>query len=62
MVFIFINLAIKNISFIINIVITTSYYNQYNVLYREFGLQVTEELRTSSSCTGNNYIRLVIDE
>lgn len=52
----------KNISFIINIVITTSYYNQYNVLYREFGLQVTEELRTSSSCTGNNYIRLVIDE
>lgn len=52
----------KNISFIINIVIMTSYYGQFDALYREFGLQVTEELRTSSSCTGNNYIRLVIDE
>lgn len=62
MVFIFINLAIKTISFVINIVITTSYNPQFDVLYREFGLQVTEQLRTSSSSTGNNYIRLVIDE
>ncbi len=62
MVFIFINLATKNISFIINIVISTSYSHQFDILYRQLGLQVTEELRTSSSCTGNNYIRLVIDE
>lgn len=52
----------KNISFVINIVITTSYNPQFYVLYREFGLQVTEQLRTSASSTGNNYIRLVIDE
>lgn len=52
----------KNISFVINIVITTSYTPQFDVLYREFGLQVTEQLRTSSTSTGNNYIRLVIDE
>lgn len=52
----------KNISFIINIVISTSYSHQFDILYRQLGLQVTEELRTSSSCTGNNYIRLVIDE
>ena len=52
----------KNISFVINIVITTSYNPQFDVLYREFGLQVTEQLRTSSSSTENNYIRLVIDE
>lgn len=52
----------KNISFIINIVITTSYNPRFDALYREFGLQVTEELRTSSSCAGNNYIRLVFDE
>lgn len=40
----------------------TSYNPQFDVLYREFGLQVTEQLRTSSSYTGNNYIRLVFDE
>lgn len=52
----------KNVSFIINIVIMTSYNPKFDVLYREFGLQVTEQLRTFGSCTGNNYIRLVFDE
>ncbi len=52
----------KNISFLINIVIMTTYTPQFDVLYREFGLQVTEQLQVSSYSRGNSYIRLVIDE
>ena len=55
-------LSYKNISFLINIVITTTYTPKYQQVYRELGFQVMDELRTSASSNGNSYIRLIIDE